>query len=236
MSPELTERDRALLAWLREMDDQHVSTGLLARAFEAGWAACETAARLRQVTAAIEQAQRLESAANHDMSQRMLDPAAQNTPWMPFNLFDFAALLLESVTLIPDEGRFLDVGAGPGSKMLLARDVFGLDVHGIEILDPLAALARDAGLSVQTADADDWAGFEKFDCVWLNRPLRDREAERFLEERIYREMASGAVLICANLEAPPKGWWIINDSWDDLRRGAWAKPHPHGEEADRDGG
>jgi hypothetical protein len=35
----VTEREKALLTWLHEMDDQHVSTGLLARAFEAGWAA-----------------------------------------------------------------------------------------------------------------------------------------------------------------------------------------------------
>jgi SAM-dependent methyltransferase len=181
--------------------------------------------RLRQVAEAIDQAQRLESAANHDMAQRLLNPAAQNTPWMPFNLFDFAALLLEAVPLIPDAGRFLVVGAGPGREMLIGRELLGLDAHGIEILDPLAAMARDAGLSVETADAGDWAGYEKFDVVWLNRPLRDRDAERFLEERIYREMAPGAVLICANLEAPPQGWWIINDSWDSLQRGCWAKPY-----------
>jgi hypothetical protein len=41
MGTEFTEQERALLAWLHEMDDQHVSTGLLARAFQAGWAACE---------------------------------------------------------------------------------------------------------------------------------------------------------------------------------------------------
>ena len=41
----LTGQEEALLAWLHEMDDQHVSTGLLARAFEAGWTACETKLR-----------------------------------------------------------------------------------------------------------------------------------------------------------------------------------------------
>jgi hypothetical protein len=39
---ELTDQQSALLAWLQEMDEQHVTTGLLARAFAAGWAACET--------------------------------------------------------------------------------------------------------------------------------------------------------------------------------------------------
>jgi hypothetical protein len=180
--------------------------------------------RLRQVAGAIETAQRLESAASHEMSQRVINPASRNTPWMPFNLFDFAALLLEAVPLIPDKGRFLGVGAGPGSKELLARDVFGLEVTGIEILNPLAAIALDAGVNVLTWDAEEFNGYGEFDCVWLNRPLRDAGAERFLEERIFREMEPGAVLICANTETRPHGI-IINDSWDDLRRGAWAKPY-----------
>lgn len=184
------------------------------------------AGRLQQAVHAIEQAQRLESAASHDMQGRLTDPASRNTPWMPFNLFDFAALLMEALPLIPDEGRFLDVGAGPGSKMLIARDLFGLDTFGIEILDPLVAIALGAGLPVQAADADDYAGYEKADAVWLNRPMRDRDAEQFLEERIYREMAPGAVLLVANTETrPPSPWIIINDSWDDLRRGAWLKPY-----------
>jgi hypothetical protein len=49
MGFQVTEQERGLLAWLREMDDQHVSTGLLALAFEAGWAACE--AKLRGLPA-----------------------------------------------------------------------------------------------------------------------------------------------------------------------------------------
>ena len=47
--PNFTEQELALIAWLREMDDQHVTTALLARAFEAGWAACE--AKLRGLPA-----------------------------------------------------------------------------------------------------------------------------------------------------------------------------------------
>lgn len=49
MTFQVTEKQRGLLAWLREMDDRHVSTGLLALAFEAGWAACE--AKLRGLPA-----------------------------------------------------------------------------------------------------------------------------------------------------------------------------------------
>ena len=158
-------------------------------------------------------------------------PAGPDTGWMPFNLFDFAALLFEASPLIPQATpdtppRFLEVGAGPGPNMIIARDGFGMDVTGIEIQDALATAGRDAGLAVQTADADDWTGYEKADAVWLNRPRRDAAAERRLEERVYAEMAPGAVLLCANLESrPPESWFIISDSWDSLRRGAWVKPH-----------
>ena len=134
---------------------------------------------------------------------------------MPFNLFDFAALLFEAVPLIPDTGRLLVVGAGPGPEMVIARDVYGMDVAGIEILEPLAALGRDAGLPIQTAS--EWTGYEKYDAIWLNRPRRDRGLEAMLEARIWREMAEGAVAICANTEhPPPESWFIINDSWSDL--------------------
>jgi hypothetical protein len=190
----------------------------------------ENLTRFWQVTRAIETAAGLETAAAAARAASAgsgpMAGAIRNTPWMPFNLFDFAALLFEALPLIPDSGRFLDIGAGPGSKMIIARDVYGLDAHGIEISGELAAIGRALGLSLQTADADDWAGYGKFDCVWLNRPLRDRETERSLEERVWREMAPGAVIICANTETrPPQSWIIVNDSWEDLRRGAWVKPY-----------
>ena len=93
--------------------------------------------RFQQIALSIEQARQLSRTAA-ELAVRA-DP--RNTPWMPFNLFDFAALLFEAVPLIPDAGRLLVVGAGPGPEMLIARDVFGMDVAGIEILDQLARSA-----------------------------------------------------------------------------------------------
>jgi hypothetical protein len=188
-------------------------------------AVTEPSSRLAELVAVIELAERLEKDARGYGEKG----TAVNTGWMPFNLFDFAALLFESLTWIPGAGRLLDVGAGPGSKMAVARG-FGLDVHGIEIQDKLAAMGRDAGLPVQTADADDWAGYEDFGAVWLNKPMTG-EPERRLERRIWDETVPGTVVICANTETrPPENWFIVNDSWDDLRRGSWVKPYPAGDE------
>jgi len=39
------EQERALLDWLKEVDDRQMTTGLLAKAFEAGWNAREAAWR-----------------------------------------------------------------------------------------------------------------------------------------------------------------------------------------------
>ena len=154
----------------------------------------------------------------------------QNTGWMPFQLFTFFSLLAEAVPMIPEPApdvapRFLGVGAGPGSKELLARDVFGMDVSGIEIDDEMASSARQSGLQVHTADAAAWNGYGKAEAVWLNRPKRDPADELALERKVMAEMAPGTVLLCANLETrPPESWFIVLDAWDSERYGAWAKP------------
>jgi hypothetical protein len=182
-------------------------------------------ARFRQVQQAIERAEAIQARAAKLAVQDAGD-RARNTGWMPFNLFDFNALLFEALKMIPDEGYFLDVGAGNGPFMSLARDVYGMEVHGIDVLEALAADAYANGLPVDVADAWSYTGYAKASCVWMNRPLRDRGMEAELEQRIWREMELGAVALCANLEhPPPSSWIIINDSWDSLQRGAWVKPH-----------
>ena len=52
-------------------------------------------ARFADIVRAIEQAQLLTRNAPR------VTPAAPDTGWMPFNLFDFAALLFEAAPLIP---------------------------------------------------------------------------------------------------------------------------------------
>jgi SAM-dependent methyltransferase len=181
-------------------------------------------ARFRHVQQAFELAESTQAIA------RRLAPAGpphpRNTGWMPFNLYDFNGLLGESVKLIPDGGYFLDVGCGNGPDMIIARDVYGMDAYGFDVNEALIADAVANGLHAEVTDALSYAGYGKADCIWLNRPLRDRETEAGLEQLIWREMKPGAVIICANLEnPPPESWIIINDSWDDLRRGAWVKPY-----------
>jgi len=148
----------------------------------------------------------------------------KGTGWMPFNLFDFGGLLLECYTWAPNK-RLLEIGCGPGPNLMLAR-AMGWDACGIEINEAMAQAARETGLDVLTRDAFEFTGYDAYGAIWFNRAERDdRRKETLLEQKVLGEMADGAVLICANLEKPPpSSWWIISDQWDDLRRGAWAKP------------
>jgi hypothetical protein len=65
-------------------------------------------------------------------------------PWMPFSIPAFIALAAEA---LPETSgnRFLDIGAGAGTKMLLAREIFGLRVTGIEVSTAHLALQAFQG-------------------------------------------------------------------------------------------
>jgi len=180
-----------------------------------------------QIASAIEGAQLLTESARRPggpADPRAVTRASPRPPsWMPFSLFSFGALALEAIPAAPGN-RLLEVGAGPGPNLVLAR-ALGWDVHGIEIDRALTAMAQLAGVPVEEADAAGWDGYGKFDAVWLNRPLRDPAAEAALEREIWLAMAPGAVAICANLEnRPPGAWFPVLDEWDDTRRGIWMKP------------
>jgi SAM-dependent methyltransferase len=143
-------------------------------------------------------------------------------PWMPFSIPAFIALAAEA---LPETSgnRFLDIGAGAGTKMLLAREIFGLRVTGIEVSAAYAERARALGLHVLAADAADFTGYGQFDLIWLYRPFRDIDAQAALEKTVWDQMAPGAVVIGANLEAPPPDHHVILDDWE-RKRGIWMRP------------
>ncbi len=149
---------------------------------------------------------------------------ARYTPWMPNPSWpDYVALLAEAM---PDvEGpRFLEVGCGIGTRMLIAREMFGLDVSGIERVPEYVAQAKELGLSVECIDALGWEGYGTFDVVWLNRPFRDPEMELALEGQIWAEVEPGTVVLCANLQdRPPTWWWPVFEDVD-IRRWIVQKP------------
>ena len=147
-------------------------------------------------------------------------------PWMPFQIPEFLALLAEAIPATTGS-RFLEIGAGIGTKMLLAREIFGLDVTGIEISDEHAQAALSQGLDVLTCDALDFTGYGAYDLIWFYRPVRDPDLQAALEKAVWDGMSPGAVVICAALEAPPspaRFWPVLEDL--DRPRGIWCKISP----------
>ncbi len=179
-----------------------------------------------KVRMAIAEAKRVDVAAAQTLNQYGVGrDDSRFLPWMPFGWPEFLAMIAEA---LPELGghRFLDVGAGVGTRMLLAREIFGLDVHGVDRVREYCQMAEDQlGLTVECEDALDYKGFGGFDLLWINRPIRDQELERRLEDKIWADMAPGAVIAFANIEAPPPDWYagLILDDWE-LRRGIWQKP------------
>lgn len=152
----------------------------------------------------------------------------RNTSWMPFSISRFIALLVEALPELADAAdpvRYFELGAGPGTKMILAQEFAGLDVHGNEFYDSYAAEARTMGLDVRTCDALEWPAYAGYGLIWFNRVYRDPAAQRELEPFVWKTASPGCVIMCANLEdRPPMSWYPVLDEWDDSRAGIWQKP------------
>ncbi len=174
-----------------------------------------------EIAAAITTAQELDR--TWMASQAGRDDPARFTPWMPFPLFEYVALLAEAMPVL-EGSRLLEVGCGIGTRMLIAQELFGLDVHGFDRVPEYVAQAGKLGLDATEADALTFGDYGNYDAVWFNRPFRDPVPQRELEARVWDAMAPGAVVIAANLEAPPPQTWlmVLND-WE-VRRGIWWKP------------
>lgn len=145
------------------------------------------------------------------------------TPWMPSDPAQFLVLLIEALAEAPGNS-FLEVGCGPGTKMMLARGLFGLDVTGFDRVPEYVTAAQQQGLNVADCDAFDFQAYGKFDIVFFNRPFRDRQTQRDLEKLVYSKIRRGAVVIAMNLETQPPGnkYLVVTDDWES-RRGVWLK-------------
>lgn len=133
----------------------------------------------------------------------------------------FLELLFASITYLGGPGRFADLGAGCGSKVLLAADR-DCPAWGVEIDPGLAAAARSLGADVATGRAED-ADLDGTMIVYLNQLYQAKGQQAWLEGQVRERMDPGAVLISANYATPTTGWHTV---WHDPGRwrGVWVKP------------
>lgn len=173
----------------------------------------------------LAEAARLVTRLDREWMRKVPETDRSRAPWMPFPRPDLVALLYEALPEAPGY-RFLAIGCGPGPDLILAREIFGLDVTGIEVEPEAAAAAVSQGFGVLTVDALEFGDYGKYDLLWFNRVFRDPVLQAALEQRIWEGMTAGAVVICANLEAPPpSSFWPVLDDWE-VRRGIWYKIPP----------
>lgn len=155
---------------------------------------------------------------------------AGGVPFIPMKIADFMLYLTEAVLALvpgPPQPRFLDVGAGPGTKTRLA-EALGLAAEGIEVSATLVREAnrhRDPPLVIH-ADARDWDGYGRYDVVLLNRPVDGRQMPAF-EAKVMKALRPGAVLIHANGWTSPAdlGWHpVYVKTPGNPVTGVWRKP------------
>lgn len=142
-----------------------------------------------------------------------LVPPTQEMPglygWEPLPLDQFLdGLDIASVTA---RGKFLDVGCGIGTKLVLANNdgwqVTGLDIRP-EFLAEAAKLCPEAALI--EADAREFNSYGDYDFIYCYRPLVDDEAEDRLEEQIVSQLKTGAWLFL------PHRAWLPGTERSDL--------------------
>jgi protein-L-isoaspartate O-methyltransferase len=106
--------------------------------------------------------------------------------------------------------KFLEIGCGVGTKTKIANSIF--DAYGLEVFEPYAEYAKDLlknrvkrnfGIykeevgteRIITEDALQYEQYNEYDVIYFYCPFDDFEKEVELEEKIYKEVKKGTVII-----------------------------------------
>jgi SAM-dependent methyltransferase len=119
--------------------------------------------------------------------------------FIPFPCGSFADILIEASVYYKMDinKRFLDVGCGPGTKLLMAKSFF--KAEGIEVVDRFIQQSKAFGLDcVHKQDALEYEHYGDFDVIYFYRPFKNNELQKQLEDRIYSQMKVGALLAPMN--------------------------------------
>lgn len=119
----------------------------------------------------------------------------QRFKFVPFPCGAFVDLILEGFLVLGQDRtkKFLDVGSGLGTKVILASVLF--DAYGIEYNREYVARSRAFGMSrVEYGDALNYDRYGEFDLLYYYRPLRDSSLYREFESKVHSQMHKGALV------------------------------------------
>jgi SAM-dependent methyltransferase len=115
--------------------------------------------------------------------------------WIPFSCSMFVDLLMAGSRFFKSDRtkRFLDIGCGIGTKVLLADVLF--EAYGFDLrLDYLEVARRFGCERVFPAEAMEFDWYHDYDFLYFYAPFRDEEMEAKFEKRLSEKMKVGAII------------------------------------------
>jgi SAM-dependent methyltransferase len=128
--------------------------------------------------------------------------------------------VLAALNLVKPLTSFLEVGCGPGTKLLMVDRIFkgarvsGFDYNAQYIMaarDLIKAYGRQDEIVAFQERAELFQRYGFYQYIYINRPLWEQEAALALEVEIEDQMHPGSVLILANaVNKPP--WKVLAEA------------------------
>lgn len=115
--------------------------------------------------------------------------------WVPFPCGSFVDMCLDAFFMMGQDSskKFLDIGCGIGTKVMLADVVF--DAYGFDLNEEYLNLAKQIGCKkVWKQDAFVYDNYKEFDFVYFYAPFKDESLELEFETRVYQQMKPGSLL------------------------------------------
>lgn len=115
--------------------------------------------------------------------------------FVPFPCGAFVDMAFEAFLVLGQDKskKFLDIGAGMGTKVILASVLF--DAYGIELDPANVEKAKAIGLNrIGVADALAFDRYNEFDVLYYYRPISDAVLYRQFEEKVHADMKAGALV------------------------------------------
>jgi SAM-dependent methyltransferase len=124
--------------------------------------------------------------------------------WIPLPLANFLeGMLLARRILGPGRHRFLDIGSGIGTKLILAHEL-GFHAFGIERWHPYLHVSQRIApfATVVHADAARYEPYHTFDLIYLYGVATDPADHEQINRHITSRMRAGALFFCARRPFP----------------------------------
>jgi SAM-dependent methyltransferase len=118
--------------------------------------------------------------------------------------------------------KFIDVGCGIGTKVIIARQFF--NAYGLELSKKYCEVSKKMfprkDNRIINCNALTFKKYKMFDIIYYYCPISDSVIQRKLEQRIFRNAKPGAMIICnlckhKKIEIEPYGFAAIDTHRDD---------------------